>query len=46
MVSIKFWYIKHYSARVGDDFVAKKANLNVYQMVIQIIVIINRRVDA
>ena len=22
--SIKFWYIKHYSARVGDDFVAKK----------------------
>ena len=24
MFSIKIWYIKHYSARVGDDFVAKK----------------------
>ena len=23
MVSIKFWYIKHYGARVGDDIDAK-----------------------
>ena len=22
--SIKFWYIKYYGVRVGDDFVAKK----------------------
>ena len=29
MVSIKFWYIKHYGTRVGDDFVAKISNLNI-----------------
>ena len=23
MVFMNFWYIKHYGARVGDDFVAK-----------------------
>ena len=29
-VSMKFRYIKHYGARVGDDFVAKKiSKLNV-----------------
>ena len=26
---MKFWYIKHYGARVGDDFVAKIIKLNV-----------------
>ena len=30
MVSLKFRYIKHYGARVGDGYVAKKkTNLNV-----------------
>ena len=30
MVAIKFWYIKYYGVRVGDDFVAKKkTNLKV-----------------
>ena len=28
MVIMNFWYSKHYGARVGDDFIAKKTNLN------------------
>ena len=39
---MKFWYIKHYGARVEDDFVT---NLK-YQMIIQRILIINIRIDA
>ena len=42
---MKFLYIKHYGARVGADFSLKITNL-IVQMVIQSIVIINRRVDA
>ena len=34
MVFKNFWYIKHYCARVGDDFVTKITNLK-YQVVIQ-----------
>ena len=26
---MNFWYIKHYGARVGDDFVAKNNKLEV-----------------
>ena len=50
---MKFLYIKHYGARVRDDFVAKKiTKLNVsnvysmYQMFIQCILIINIRIVA
>ena len=38
--------IQHYGARVGDDFVAKKKLSRTYQMDIQCIMIINRRVVA
>ena len=38
--------IQHYGARVGDDFVAKKQLSRTYQMDIQCIMIINRRVVA
>ena len=31
---MNFWYIKHYGASVGDDFVAKITKLK-YQMFIQ-----------
>ena len=27
MVIMNFWYSKHYGARVGDDFIAKKNKL-------------------
>ena len=37
MVSIKFWYIKHYGARVGDDFVAKISNLNIPNVIHSIV---------
>ena len=39
---MKFLYIKHYGARVGDDFSQTNNKLEH----IQSIVIINRRVDA
>ena len=42
MVFMNFWHINHYDARVEDDFVAK----NKYQMVNQLIMIINRRIVA
>ena len=29
MVFMNFWYIKHYCARVGDDFVTKNNKLEV-----------------
>ena len=37
MVFMNFWYIEHYGARVGDDFVIKKINITnlKYQMDIQ-----------
>ena len=38
MVFMNFWYIKHYCARVGDDFVTKNNKLEVSR--------INRRIDA
>ena len=28
MVFMNFWYIKHYCARVGDDFVTKNNKLD------------------
>ena len=27
MVFMNYWYIKHYGARVGDDFVIKKLKI-------------------
>ena len=42
---MNFWYIKHNGSRVEDDFVAKITKLK-YQMIIQRILIINRRSDA
>ena len=37
MVFMNFWYIEHYGATFGDDFVIKKLNLTdlKYQMDIQ-----------
>ena len=42
MVFMNFWHINHYGAKVEDDVVA---NLK-YQMVIQLIMLINGRIDA
>ena len=42
---MNFWYIEHYGASFGDDFDAKMNYLK-HKMVIQCILIINRRVDG
>ena len=42
---MNFCYIEHYGASFGDDIVAKM-NYFKHEMVIQCILIINRRFDA
>ena len=43
---MNFWYIEHYGARFGKDIEVKMNLFQTYQMVIQCILIINRRFDA
>ena len=46
MVIMKFWYIEHKGARFGDNIDSKNNYFKQYQMFIQCILIINRRIDA
>ena len=45
MFFIKFWYIEHTMQELKMTFLLKITNLK-YQMVNQLIMIINRRIDA